>query len=129
MSAGLELRVLEDVRDRVDRAADHARLVELAVDVGGGPRSGPHGDDPVDLLLVLAAREVGGEARIVAQLGHGHGLAQSPKDAVGVGRDHHPLVVAGLEDVRGGDAFQAGAARAADDPSRSYSGTMLSSMA
>src|SRR5262249_21229462 len=46
----LELRVFEDVGDRVDRAADHARLVHDAVDLGGRSRRRPLGDDALDLL-------------------------------------------------------------------------------
>ena len=57
--ARAELLVLEDVRDRVDRPADHAGLVEQPVDLGGVVPPRPVGDDPLELLLILAAREVG----------------------------------------------------------------------
>ena len=76
----------------------------------------PLGDDPLDLLLVLPAREVRGEALVVGQLGRAHRRAEPPEDVVGVRRDHHPLAVPRQEDVRGGDPLEPGPARPADDP-------------
>ena len=77
--ARLVLRVLEDLGDRVDRPADDAGLVEDAVDLAGVVLRRPLGDDALDLLLVLAAREVRREARVVGELGR----APSPRTAGG----------------------------------------------
>ena len=75
----------------------------------------PLGDDALDLLLVLAAREMRREARVVGELGTAHRLAQPAEDAVLVRGDDHPEVVARPEDVRRRDALQVGARRLADD--------------
>ncbi len=50
-----------------------------------------------------------------ASSGLPHRLAEPPEDAVGVRRDHDPLVVPGLEDVRRRHALEACAAGAAND--------------
>ena len=55
---------------------------------------GPLGDDALDLVLVVAAREVRREPLVVGELGPADRLAQPPEDVVGVRGDHHPLVVA-----------------------------------
>ena len=114
--AGPELLVLEDVGDRVDRPADHAGLVEHRSISAAVVAAGPLGDDALDLLLVLAAREVGREPRRLRELRPAHRLAEAAEDLVGVRGDHDPLAVARLEDVRGRDALQPGPAGAADDP-------------
>src|SRR4030095_14787300 len=44
--------------DAVARPADPACIVEHLVDLGGVALGRPVGDDPVELLLVLGAREV-----------------------------------------------------------------------
>ena len=75
----------------------------------------PLRDDALDLLLVLAPREVRREARVVGQLGPAHRVAQPAEDAVLVRGDDHPQVVARPEDVRRSDALQAGSRRLADD--------------
>ncbi len=75
----------------------------------------PRCDDPLELLLVLAARAVGRELGVVGELRLVHCLAQTPVDIVRVRGDHDPFVVARLEDVRRGDTLQPGAARPADD--------------
>ena len=113
--ARLELGVLEDVRDAVDRPARDPRLVEGAVDLARVVLRGPLADDRVDRLLVLATRKVGREARVVRQLGPAHRVAEAPEDGVLVRGDDDPHVVAGLEDVRRSDALQPGAGRLADD--------------
>src|SRR5262249_37737253 len=91
--ARLELRVFEDVGDRVDRATDHARFVHDAVDLGGRPRRRPLGDDPLDLLLVLAARDVGGEARVVGELRLPDRGAEAGEAVVRGRRDQDALAV------------------------------------
>ena len=75
----------------------------------------PVGDDALDLLLVLAPRDVRREARVVGQLGTAHRVAQPAEDAVLVRGDHHPQVVARPEDVRRRDALQVRAHRLTDD--------------
>ena len=112
----LVLRVFEDVGDRVDRAADDAGLVQRLVDLLRRALARPVADDPLDLVLVVTAREVRRELRVVGELGPADRFAEPAEDVVGVRGDHDPLVVGGLEDVRGSDALQVRALRAADDP-------------
>ena len=107
--------VLEDVRDRVDRAADDAGGVQGRVDLGRVPLGRPLADDALDLVLVLSPRQVGRELRIGGQLGPPHRLAEPPEHLVRVRRDDDPLAVARLEDVRGRDALQIRPLRLADD--------------
>src|SRR5207253_4200554 len=73
--AGPELRVLEDVGDCVDRAADDTGLVEDAVDLGRVSLARPGADDPLQLLLVVAARAVSRKPGILCELGLSHRLA------------------------------------------------------
>ena len=77
-----------------------------------------------------APGEVGRKARVVGELGAAHGLAETAEERVLVRRDDHPGAVARPEDVRGRDAAGARSRSArARVPSRSYSGTALSSSA
>ena len=55
------------------------------------------------------------EARVVGQLGTAHRVAEPAEDAVLVRGDHHPQVVARLEDVRRRDALQVRAHRLTDE--------------
>ena len=57
-----------DVLGRVDRRAHHARLVDDPVELGGRVPRRPLADHLVEQVLVLAARVVGREALVVAQL-------------------------------------------------------------
>jgi hypothetical protein len=86
--AGLVLRILEDVGDRVDRAADHPGLVQDAVDLGRVVPGGPLGDDALDLVLIVPPREVRGDAGVVGELGTTDRVAEPSEHVVGVGRDH-----------------------------------------
>ena len=110
-----ELRILEDVGDGVDRTADHAGVVEDAVDLGGIVQQRPVGDDALDLLLVVAARDVRCEPLVVGELRSVDRVAEPAEDVVGIGRDHHPLAVARLEDVRRRDPLQVRPLRPAHD--------------
>ena len=78
--------------------------------------AGPVGDHPLDLVLVVSAREVRREPLVVGELGPTHRLAEPAEDVVGVRRDHHPLVVARLEDVARRDALEVRPLWAAHDP-------------
>ena len=128
--ASLELRVLEDLGNGVDRAAHDTRFVEDPVDVVCIVLRRPVGHDPLDLLLALAAGNVRREARVVRELGPPHCLAQPPVDVVLVRCDDHPEAVARLEDVRRRDALRASCPWGRRTmPSLSYSGTVLSSSA
>ncbi len=62
---------------------------------------------------MLAARVVGGEALVVAQLRLAHQLRQPPPQRVVVGGDHHPPAVPAEVDVAGRDARQPRAGRLA----------------
>jgi hypothetical protein len=107
--------VVEDVGDRVDRAADDAGVVQNPVDLGGGVPPGPLGHDGLDLLLVVASVEVGLETSVVRQLRLSHRLAESAIDVVGIRRNDHPLPVRRLEDVRRRHALQTCAPRPTHD--------------
>lgn len=97
--AGLELRILEDVGDRVDRPTDDADRVERGVDLLRVVESGPLADDGLDLLLVVAASTVVDEPRVIGELRPANRAAQSPKHVVLIGGNGDPLPVAALEDV------------------------------
>ena len=93
--AGLEVRVLQHHRRWIDVGRRHAVLVQprlerCAVD---GPR--PLGDQLVELGLAIAARAVGGVARITGELGPAHRLGETGEHGILVGGDQDPLAVLG----------------------------------
>src|SRR5690606_18054939 len=61
--ARLELRIGNDLRDRVHRTGHHTRRRQVRQQVVERPRRRPFTDEGVELVLVHAAREVIGEAR------------------------------------------------------------------
>ena len=90
-----EVRVLVDVL-RPCRPARTRRPPSLTIRSSSSAvcRAGQRADDLVEQVLVLAARVVGGEALVLAQLGLAHELRQPPPQRVVVGGDHDPLAVA-----------------------------------
>ena len=110
-----ELRILEDVGDRVDRAADHAGVVEDAVDLGGVVHARPVGDDPLDLLLVVAARDVGAKRSSSASSGRSIASQSRRKTLSALAAITIHLLVARPEDVGRRDPLQIRPLRPADD--------------
>src|SRR4051794_8869122 len=106
-----EERVGGDVRRRVDRRAHDAALVDDPVELLRGVLRRPRADHLVELVLMLTARVVGGEAPVPPGLGPPHQRGEPPPQRVVVGRDDHPPAVLGAVHVRGRDAGDARAAR------------------
>ena len=81
-AAGPDVRILEHLREVVDGAAGHARLLERADPVPRGPVGEERLEDGDERRAVLDARGVGGEARVGRELGPPRHLAQARELAV-----------------------------------------------
>ncbi len=86
-AAGPDVRVLEHLREVVDRAAGHARRLERANPVPRWPAGEERLEDGDERRAVLDARGVGGEARVGRELGPPRHLAQAGELAVVPHRD------------------------------------------
>ena len=112
--AGLQLCILDDLGDGVDRSADHAGLREGGDDIGGLAGGCPVADDLVELILIAPAGNMIDEPVVGGELGLFHRGAQPAEHGVLIGGDDDPAAVCGRVDVRRGDALKAGAGRPAD---------------
>ena len=91
--------VRQHVRRAVDVAVGDAVRVEPLDQRRRLQRRGPGGDAVVEPGLVVAARGVGGVARIACQSGLAHGLGETAEHAVLVGADQHHLALFRRVDV------------------------------
>jgi hypothetical protein len=95
------VRVLDDVAASLTARGHHLVRIEVREHLRARPQRHPRLDVLLQLLVVRHPRDVGGEARVLPELGVPHRLEQPHRDRLVGRRDRQPLPVGGLVDAAG----------------------------